>query len=834
MSHNSASVVLRGTPQARNQMISIDELWDLLRARKYIVLIFAILVCNLVLFHHFMFPSYKAQTSLLVQRAENSPLQAMMSKMGGVGAFAGSKTNEYQDKYLLYLASHNFYVAAAKKMMVDPEMAELRKRVTRKSILGRIIQSIVYVKIEGISENDAETETLARFLKGTVKFRKGGYDNINVTVTSRDHNQAVRLVNFLSQAAVDILVENEISELTSAIQFIHQQLELAEKHLKEFDSAIVDFRKNSKYFTADAVTGQALGHINRLREGIQANRLKIEQNTKLISQLSKELRSDKTEILTEGAKKMKSSDVVNQLLDRIQSLRYNRILLLAQGETEKSRQIENLDQSLEQYATQLKQYTKEEGGTDADVDVLLADKENLISKISFLKRENQYIEARIEAMEKTLSQSMEPLHSLPEAAQKLIGFNRGTAMEFGLYQEMRKRLLELTVEQISLKGKIRVLERATIASIPLRLNVLPKLIIAFISALLMGGLGAFGLERMDTTVKDRKDFDDLELASIGSVPTVTQGWFTDLKQVFISYLPERWRPRLPIDVLEPWRNNLDAPEIMAFNHIRARILKMRSSSGEAARVVAITSSRPGEGKSFTSANIALSLAHFDKRVLLIDSDLRRSSLPEKLGLPNDVGLGNILSQGVSFDSVVIKDLIPRLDVLVAGHSGRKPTELISGRHFSQLLRELREKYDYIIIDTPPVLPVVDAIAISNLSDVLILCVSFRKTKWKHLQASVDKLRQMDQKAVYAILNQVPEVHEYIYLASPSKGSPANENGRSDSIKKSGVSSSAGVSADQGFGYVEKDLNGIQSDRSSKIDVKSAVADFRKNLKREET
>lgn len=748
-----------------NGTMSVDQIFDLLRSRAHYIVGLATLVGFFTVLHHFFSPSYTANTTLLVQRAENSPLQAMMGKMSGA-SILGGKSNEYQDKYLLYLESHDFFVQCARRLLQREDLKADREKLVHKSAFRKALQGVIYTQIEDLPSGEQEIEDLARVLHRSGSFKKGGFDNIKVAFTSGDYHRAVKVVNFLAESALDILVNREISDLTEAKNFLEVQSRLAEEKLKTFDEAIINFRKNSKYYLSDAVTGQAVGHVLTLKNNIQANQLKIEHNSKLTSQLLEELQREKNELLNSDPKKLKSSDIINELLHRILSLRYQRVLLQAQGDDNNSNQLQSIDRSINQYAEQFKEVTVRAGGSEAEADSLLREKEGLINKIHSLKRENQYLSTQSDLLNKTIKDAMEPLNTLPESTQKLIGFNRGTTMEYTLSQEMKKRRLEIEIEQISMKGKIRIIEQATIAAIPLRLNFLPKFLIAVLASGLLLCIVAYALETVDTTIKDKFDLNDLGLIGIGSIPRVGKWWH--------HLIPSKWGMRKPHSILATWKLNSDSPEIMAFNHIRARILKLRSAGNQPAKVVAITSARPSEGKSFIAVNLALSLAQLKKKVILIDCDLRRSSLPEKLGISNKLGLSDILTRDASLVDCLTRDLVTGLDVLPAGPSVKHPTELISGSNFIQVLEKLKSKYDYVLMDTPPVLPVVDSIIVAGLSDALIFSVTYRESKFKYVTAALDKLKQMDQQVAFGVLNKVPDVHEYIYISTLAKPpSPAN-------------------------------------------------------------
>lgn len=145
------------------------------------------------------------------------------------------------------------------------------------------------------------------------------------------------------------------------------------------------------------------------------------------------------------------------------------------------------------------------------------------------------------------------------------------------------------------------------------------------------------------------------------------------------------------------------------------------------RLITITSASPGEGKSTTATNLAIVLAQQDHKVLLIDMDMRKPTCHTIFREANQSGLTNVLFNLAKLSEVVHKTAVPNLSLLTSGPIPPNPAELLSKNRMDALLNEARLEYDYIILDTPPVLTVTDAQIIAQKSDGVVLVISNGKT-----------------------------------------------------------------------------------------------------------
>ena len=178
-------------------------------------------------------------------------------------------------------------------------------------------------------------------------------------------------------------------------------------------------------------------------------------------------------------------------------------------------------------------------------------------------------------------------------------------------------------------------------------------------------------------------------------------------------------------------------------------------SGKDTKVVMFTSCGPNEGKSTVTMNLASSIADGGKRVLFIDCDLRKSVLVGRYKVKKGIkGLTHFLSGQSSLEEVIYSTNVENLDVILAGPVPPNPAELLDSPLYKETVREMREKYDYVIIDTPPLGSVIDAAIVATVSDGAVLVIAANQVSYKFAQNVMDQLRKTKVKIIGSVLNKV--------------------------------------------------------------------------------
>ncbi len=178
--------------------------------------------------------------------------------------------------------------------------------------------------------------------------------------------------------------------------------------------------------------------------------------------------------------------------------------------------------------------------------------------------------------------------------------------------------------------------------------------------------------------------------------------------------------------------------------------------GNDVKVVALTSTVPNEGKSSVSFNLAASIAETGKKVIFIDADLRKSVLVGRYKINKAVkGFTHYLSGVNQFDEVVYSTNIENLHIVFSGPVPPNPAELLGNKYFKTLIKQLRQTYDYIIIDTPPIGSVIDAAIIAEECDGIVLVVASGEISYKFVKKTKEQLDKANCRILGAVLNKVP-------------------------------------------------------------------------------
>lgn len=208
-------------------------------------------------------------------------------------------------------------------------------------------------------------------------------------------------------------------------------------------------------------------------------------------------------------------------------------------------------------------------------------------------------------------------------------------------------------------------------------------------------------------------------------------------------------------------NDLKNPATEAYRVIRTSI--QFAQAGKELKTLAVTSCMPNEGKSITVANLAVVLTQAGKSVLLLDCDMRNPTVHKNFNLSNKVGLSSCISMGTALSDAVQKTSIEGLYALTGGVIPPNPSELLGSEQMKNVLQRAKEQYDYVLIDTPPVMPVTDALIVSRFVDGMILVIASAEVKVEMARDVKKQLVNAGANILGVVLNKVrSEHHGYGY------------------------------------------------------------------------
>lgn len=364
------------------------------------------------------------------------------------------------------------------------------------------------------------------------------------------------------------------------------------------------------------------------------------------------------------------------------------------------------------------------------------------------------LQSTLASVETDIRTLRERLSTYPGKQSQFAQLALETELQNDTYKYLLSQLEAARITAATISPYVQIIEPATGAGrigMGLRQKVMIGLIIGLFVAILM----AFFLEYLDQTIKTSADVERaLEVPVLGLIPlepiTVSTGAAPGNGHA-------RRRMNLPlVSLLSP-----DHPASEAYRTLRTNVTFVNAEQRELQALV-ITSPGPGEGKSTTAANLAITLAQQGSRTLLVDADLRRPLVHRAFNLVQEPGLTDILVGSATLREAIRPNVVPKLDVLPAGALPPNPSELLGSEAMSRLLESLRGQYDTIIFDTPPTLAVTDATVLGASVDAVILVVRAGETDEVAAQRALQQLRRVQAKIAGTVLNGMQKRRDRYY------------------------------------------------------------------------
>lgn len=356
--------------------------------------------------------------------------------------------------------------------------------------------------------------------------------------------------------------------------------------------------------------------------------------------------------------------------------------------------------------------------------------------LAFVARQQEVLKNQIETSQKTLNDLNAQVAAEHDPA-KIKDLNSTISTIQGQVDNWQKTYAQLlTATTTGPQHFISVVAPAPLPASPWSPNIPLNALLAVLGGLLIAGTGIVLLEYLDDTIHDRDDARrELNLGTLG----------------VISRIRNIQRPEDALIVLKQPR----APIAEAYRILRTnlRFSGLENTGG----LLLVTSANPGEGKTTTSANLAIALAQAGKRVVLVDVDLRRPSLYKFFGVSNDVGLSQLfLEDGASSETVALSTPVPGLRLVPSGPLPPNPSEMLESKRMEEVLQQFRAHADIVILDSPPVLAVADAGILGSYCSGAVLVIDAEKTRSDIARRAVETLRGTNTKILGVILNKLNE------------------------------------------------------------------------------
>ena len=375
----------------------------------------------------------------------------------------------------------------------------------------------------------------------------------------------------------------------------------------------------------------------------------------------------------------------------------------------------------------------------------------------------QQMNAQLGAINKRIAELDGTLKRLPELQRQYLQLFREVEVKQQLYTGLLNSYQQLRIAKAGEIGNVRIVDTAVEPIEPIKPKKLQILILSVFLGGFLGTLLALLRNMLRSGIKDSNQIEnELDLPVYATVP------HSPVQESRIKTLKKK--KNIPILAVK----NSDDIAIESLRSMRTAIHFALSSARN--NLITISGPAPEVGKSFISTNLATILAQSDKRVLLIDADLRRSYTHKYFNYDPKPGLTEYLNGQQELGNIVRSTEVENLSVISRGKSPTNPSELLSTQKFADMLTHLSSQFDHILIDTPPVLAVTDGIIISQYAGVNLVVARYAKTQMKELELTVNRFEQAGVKVNGFILNGIQRTagsgygYNYAYAYKANKES----------------------------------------------------------------
>ena len=363
--------------------------------------------------------------------------------------------------------------------------------------------------------------------------------------------------------------------------------------------------------------------------------------------------------------------------------------------------------------------------------------QDLASQVIRLEVDQQAMRVREAALAGVVQRYTRDAQQLPAREVALARLTRDAKVAEQTYLLLSEKLQEARIAEASIVGDLRVVDQAAPPAAPVKPRTLLNTLLGALMGLMLGIAAVYTLESLDTTFKTPEEAGEyLGLPVLATIPL-----WKDAER-------GKTNGQIPLITSEHRRQ----PFAEAFRHLRTSLLYL--SPDRPLRTVQVTSAGPGEGKSTVSANLAIALSEMDKKVWLVECDLRRPQLALGFQPPTDFGLSELLVDGLPLDQAVHKTAIQNLWLVPSGHTPPNPAELLGSRKMQTFLSGDHDGAEFLVLDAPPVLPVTDAAVLAPAVDGVVLVVDLRKTHRDAARRTVQQLQAVGARILGVVVNGV--------------------------------------------------------------------------------
>lgn len=543
--------------------------------------------------------------------------------------------------------------------------------------------------------------TLAYQSKITLEPMSKGSSMIKISLLDNNPQKAIDFLNQLTKEYLQRNLDKKNELAVNTITFIDNQLDTISKSLNIAENALQNFRSKNKVIDLSFQSQQVFEQLQNFENQRMQLKMQTQYYQYLLDYIDKN--QDVESVLAPSAMGVQDP-LLNQLILEINQLSVEKSSLTNIKKGADLMPLQRLDAQIRNAKANIAENAS-----------------NLVKSSSLSLKE----------IDKRIDELTSKLNDLPETERELFGIKRRFELNDNLYTYLLERRAEAQIAKASNSPDNEIIDRAMIAGngAPVK----PKSKINYIIGLMLGLM-------IPAVIIFLREYFNMKVDSPDTVKKITN-------RPIIGFIPNSG-DNSDMSIFD----DPDSPWAEAFRIVRTKLHFITKEKKNP--VIMITSSIPGEGKSFIAINMASATALTGKKTLLVGFDLRRPQIAQRFKLDKNIGVTNYLIGDATIDEIIQKTQEPNLDIIASGIIPPNPAELIADDKTGVLLEELKKKYDFIIIDSAPMSPVSDSHHLSKLVDATIFVVRDKYTHKHALEASLEEVKNMQVENLSILMNDI--------------------------------------------------------------------------------
>lgn len=553
---------------------------------------------------------------------------------------------------------------------------------------------------------------------------------LEISASSLSPFEAALFANCFAKAYRDFNLYENRRQVTMTREILANQKDSMQMKLREAEDKIKDYQLAGGIIELDKTAAALVDKMSRFETDRNSAKIEMSVARQRLNQYKRELEKKDPTVLTNLESKS-AEPYIRLMQDQIARFEVQRDLALNQGTDGSSAQIKEYDKKINELKEKLKKSQQEY--LSSTLTSSPEEVKQLSEKIFEEEVKYQALSSSYGELNNVIGSYENKFNQLPSRTIGFARLERERATYEQLYILLEQKYQESLINEQSIPGNVIIMGKAGVPSTPSKPN---RRMIIMMGLFLGFGIG-FGFiyvrSYFDKTIKSPEDIEAKNINVLAWIPKISNDDLVGVKnpELIVAQKPES----IPSE---------------AFRTVRTRLQFSHVTKG--AKTFLVTSSAPGEGKTTISINLAASFAQASKRSVIVDCDLRKPRLYALFNENDSNGFLDHIFNEVPYENIIKKTEIRNLDYITAGSIPSNPSEILGSSAMHTFLSRLKNDYDIVIIDSPPIMAVSDSEILARFVDVCLLVVSANTTEIEWLNESVDLLRQEHVNLAGVLLN----------------------------------------------------------------------------------